>query len=205
MSATSSKPSIPTQPVHILVVSSTVDTNEDCAAGPKSVDVTPDIVRANLLISNVDDALAVSAKVGALVGPEVKNGTKSINKNKLPFPFTIKQPSPQIKGHGSLNRIPGQIMGHGSLIRPPIIKTIKAIKKEITPSDLSPFSDFQYAIEPSVLKDAKQDYNAIIMTLFNHRPSVEKGTTIKICSKTAKDKIAPVNDIEATMKSLLLG
>jgi hypothetical protein len=34
-------------------------------------------------------------------------------------------------------------------------------------ADLSPFSDFSYAIEPSLLKDAKKDYNKIIATVFN--------------------------------------
>jgi hypothetical protein len=39
--------------------------------------------------------------------------------------------------------------------------------KEILASDLSPFNDIKYAIEPSVLKDASQDYNSIVKEVFN--------------------------------------
>jgi len=37
----------------------------------------------------------------------------------------------------------------------------------VTPADLPPFSDIKYAIEPSVLKQAKEDYNKIVDTVFN--------------------------------------
>jgi hypothetical protein len=36
-----------------------------------------------------------------------------------------------------------------------------------TAADLPPFSDFAYAIDPSVLKEAKRDYNKFIDTIFN--------------------------------------
>jgi len=36
-----------------------------------------------------------------------------------------------------------------------------------TASDLPPFSDLSYAIDPSVLKEAKRDYNKLINTVFN--------------------------------------
>jgi len=35
-----------------------------------------------------------------------------------------------------------------------------------TPADLPPFSDIAYAIDPSILKEAKRDYNKIIDTIF---------------------------------------
>jgi hypothetical protein len=38
---------------------------------------------------------------------------------------------------------------------------------KLRPADLPPFSDIKYAIEPSVLKQAKQDYNKIIDTIFS--------------------------------------
>ena len=112
---------------------------------------------------------------------EESTPTNPSKNNKLPFPFTIKPPSPQ-----TINRVPvskhdggwrnqnnnrGQIMGHGSLNKrnqlSPIKSPIKFIKREISPSDLSPFNDIKYAIEPSVLKDASQDYNDIVKAFFN--------------------------------------
>jgi len=64
------------------------------------------------------------------------------------------------------------------------------------PSDLAPFKDFKYAIEPSLKRQAKEDYNIIVKTIFNvlnNQTAAIEGTALSV-------KL--INDLDKELKPL---
>jgi hypothetical protein len=85
----------------------------------------------------------------------------------LNYPETSKNPLFNLKTMQNRSELSSVKSTTPTSVKPSSSVKSTSSTKEILASDLSPFNDIKYAIEPSVLKHAKKDYNSIVKEVFN--------------------------------------